>query len=82
MSEIVGKKILCAIDIGTSKVVALVAELNEDEQINIIGIGTQPSKGLKKGVIVNINCGHNKHINVLLAHLLERHTFSLTTTFF
>ncbi|WP_440994101.1 cell division protein FtsA [Cysteiniphilum litorale] len=55
MSEIVEKKILCAIDIGTSKVVALVAELNEDDQINIIGIGTQPSKGLKKGVIVNID---------------------------
>lgn len=55
MSEILEKKILCAIDIGTSKVVALVAELNEDEQINIIGIGTQPSKGLKKGVIVNID---------------------------
>ena len=55
MSEVIEKKILCAIDIGTSKVVALVAEINDSEELNIVGIGTQPSKGLKKGVIVNID---------------------------
>ena len=55
MAKIAEKKILCAIDIGTSKVVALVAEIDDDKQIHIIGIGTQPSKGLKKGVIVNID---------------------------
>lgn len=55
MAEINDKKMLCAIDIGTSKIVVLIAELNEDGEINIIGMGTQPSKGLKKGVIVNID---------------------------
>ena len=54
-SDTIREKTLCAIDIGTSKVVALLAELNDNEEINIIGIGTQPSKGLKKGVIVNID---------------------------
>lgn len=48
------EKLLCAIDIGTSKVVALIAENNMHDEPNIIGIGTQPSKGLKKGNIVNI----------------------------
>ena len=55
MSEVIEKNFLCAVDIGTSKVVALVAEVGEDDVLNIIGIGTQPSKGLKKGVIVNID---------------------------
>ena len=55
MSEIVKKRVLCAIDIGTSKVVALVAEVNDNDELNVVGIGTQPSKGLKKGVIVNID---------------------------
>ncbi|WP_119342736.1 cell division protein FtsA [Facilibium subflavum] len=55
MSDVVEKNILCALDIGTSKVVALVAEVNDNDELNIIGMGTQPSKGLKKGVIVNID---------------------------
>jgi cell division protein FtsA len=42
------------LDIGTSKVAALVGELKDDNQIEIIGIGTHPSRGLKKGVVVDI----------------------------
>lgn len=48
-------KLLSALDIGTSKVVALIAEVTEQDKINVIGIGSQPSRGLKKGVIVNID---------------------------
>lgn len=48
-------KLLSALDIGTSKVVALIAEVTEEDKINVIGIGSQPSRGLKKGVIVNID---------------------------
>jgi len=42
------------LDIGTSKVVALVGELAADGSIEVIGLGSQPSRGLKKGVVVNI----------------------------
>ncbi len=45
---------LVALDIGTSKVVALVAEVLPQEQLRIIGVGSHPSRGLKKGVVVNI----------------------------
>jgi len=42
------------LDIGTSKVVAMVAETGADGVLEIIGIGAYPSRGLKKGVVVNI----------------------------
>ncbi len=48
------KSLLVGLDIGTSKVAALVGELKADEQIEIIGIGTHPSRGLKRGVVVDI----------------------------
>jgi cell division protein FtsA len=48
------RPVVVGLDIGTSKVVALVGELAEDGGIDIIGLGTQPSRGLKKGVVVNI----------------------------
>ena len=46
--------LIVGLDIGTSKVVAIVGEVSVDGEIEIIGIGTQPSRGLKKGVVVNI----------------------------
>jgi cell division protein FtsA len=46
--------IIVGLDIGTSKVVAIVGELQDDNQIEVIGFGSHPSKGLKKGVVVNI----------------------------
>jgi cell division protein FtsA len=48
------RRVLTALDIGTSKVAALVAEYTDEQKIHILGIGVQPSRGLKKGVIVNI----------------------------
>jgi cell division protein FtsA len=45
---------IVGLDIGTSKVVALVAEVTPDGELNIIGIGTHPTRGLKKGVVINI----------------------------
>ena len=48
------KEIIVGLDIGTSKIVALVAEINQEGRLNIIGMGSQDSKGLKKGVVVNI----------------------------
>ncbi len=48
------KDLVVGLDIGTSKIVALVAELTPEGRINLIGMGSQDSKGLKKGVVVNI----------------------------
>ena len=48
------KEIIVGLDIGTTKVVALVAEIGPDDQFNIIGIGSRDSRGLRKGVVVNI----------------------------
>ena len=48
------RKIIVGLDIGTSKVVALVGEQSSDGSIEAIGLGSQPSRGLKKGVVVNI----------------------------
>jgi cell division protein FtsA len=45
---------IVGLDIGTSKVVAIVGELGGDGQIEIVGIGSHPSRGMKKGVVVNI----------------------------
>ena len=49
------KNIIVGLDIGTSKVTAIVAEVNQDGYLDIIGIGTESSAGLKKGVVVNID---------------------------
>ena len=48
------KNIIVGLDIGTSKVVAIVGEVRQDDEIEIIGIGAHPSRGLKKGVVGNI----------------------------
>ncbi|HHJ15976.1 MAG TPA: cell division protein FtsA [Gammaproteobacteria bacterium] len=48
------KNMIVGLDIGTSKVVAIVGEIGPGGDIEIIGIGSHPSKGLKKGVVVNI----------------------------
>ena len=46
--------IVVGLDIGTSKICAVVGALGEESEIDIVGIGIHPSKGLKKGVVVNI----------------------------
>src|ERR1700691_4588262 len=48
------RNLIVGLDIGTSKVVALVGEVGLDGSIELLGIGSQPSRGLKKGVVVNI----------------------------
>ncbi len=47
-------RMIVGLDIGTSKVVAIVGEVNDDGVIEVVGIGSHPSRGLKKGVVVNI----------------------------
>lgn len=48
------KNLVVGLDIGTSKVAALVGEIRADDTIELIGLGTHPSHGLKKGVVVDI----------------------------
>lgn len=48
------QRIVVGLDIGTSKIVAIIAKVFEDDRIEIIGLGHKPSQGLKKGVVVNI----------------------------
>lgn len=54
MAKKPNKDLLVGIDIGTSKVVTLVGEVASDDKLNVIGFGTHPSQGLKRGVVVNI----------------------------
>jgi cell division protein FtsA len=54
MSKKTEHGMIVGLDIGTSKIVAIVGEVNDDNELEIIGIGTHPSRGLKKGVVVNI----------------------------
>jgi cell division protein FtsA len=54
MSKRVDKSVIVGLDIGTSKVVAIVGEIQEDGELEVIGFGMHPSRGLKKGVVVNI----------------------------
>ena len=54
MATVHASKMVVGLDIGTSKVVALVGEVNADGELEIVGIGSHPSRGLKKGVVVNI----------------------------
>ncbi len=48
------RNLVMGLDIGTSKVAALVAELGADATLEVLGMGSHESKGLKKGVVVNI----------------------------
>lgn len=48
------KNIITALDIGTSKVIALIGEVSASGTLEIIGVGRHPSRGLKRGVVVDI----------------------------
>ena len=46
--------IVVGLDIGTTKICAIVGEVKEEGRLDIVGIGSHPSRGLRKGVVVNI----------------------------
>ncbi len=43
------------LDVGTTKICAIIGEVNSDGMVDIIGVGTAPSRGLRRGVVVNID---------------------------
>ncbi len=47
-------RIVAAIDIGTTKIVSLVGRFNEHDRLEVLGISRSPSKGVKRGVVLNI----------------------------
>ena len=54
MTSAIVNQMIVGLDIGTSKVVAIVGEVTPEGELEIIGIGSHVSRGLKKGVVVNI----------------------------
>jgi cell division protein FtsA len=48
------KSLVVGLDVGTSKVVAIVGEIQADGSVEVIGLGSHPSRGLKRGVIVDM----------------------------
>ncbi len=49
------ENIMVGLDIGTTKICAIVASIDDQERINILGVGKAPSEGLNRGVVVNID---------------------------
>ena len=54
MASATNNPMIVGIDVGTAKVVALVGQINADGELEIVGVGMKPSRGMKKGVVVNI----------------------------
>jgi cell division protein FtsA len=52
--EMPNDNLVVGLDLGTSKTCCLIAELGPDGSLNVIGVGTAPSTGLKKGAVINI----------------------------
>ncbi len=48
------EKIVAAVDIGTTKIVTLVGKMTEQGKLEVMGISQTPSKGVKRGVVLNI----------------------------
>ncbi len=48
-----GREIICALDVGTTKVCALIAELDEQNGLHVVGAGRTPTKGMRRGLVVN-----------------------------
>lgn len=59
MAKKLTNELLVGLDIGTTKIVALVGEVNEQGHIDVIGVGSHPSRGLKRGIVVNIDATVN-----------------------
>lgn len=49
------QRYISVLDIGTSKVLALIGEVQDDDKINIVGLGQAPSRGLRAGMVTNID---------------------------
>jgi cell division protein FtsA len=48
-------KYVVGLDVGTTKTCAIICELNDRQQLEVLGMGSSESKGLRKGVVVNLD---------------------------
>ncbi len=48
------RDLIVGLDIGTSKIMCVVAEIQPDNALKVLGFGVAPSNGMKRGVVVNI----------------------------
>ncbi len=55
MASTANNPMIVGLDVGTSKVVALVGQINAEGALEIVGVGMKPARGMKKGVVVNID---------------------------
>jgi len=58
-------KVIAGLDVGTKKICALIAEINDDDKIEIVGLGISPSDGLRKGIVVDIDKASNSIIKAV-----------------
>ncbi len=49
------ERVIVGVDVGTTKICALIGEVDQDNRLNIVGVGVAPSQGLRKGMVVNID---------------------------
>lgn len=61
------KRIISALDVGSAKVCAVIASVEDDNVPSVIGVASQPSEGIKKGVVVNIDDAINSIASTLEA---------------
>ena len=62
MSKKTTSEVIVGLDIGTSKVLAVVAEVNDNDELEVLGVGQHPSRGLRKGVVANIDSTDRKSV--------------------
>src|SRR5262249_61598826 len=55
MSRAKGRHVIAGLDVGTTKICCVIAEWSPVGNLDIVGVGTSPSRGLRKGVVVNID---------------------------
>jgi cell division protein FtsA len=48
-------QVLVGLDVGTTKICTLIAEVDAERRVNIVGVGTAPARGMRKGVVVDID---------------------------
>ena len=66
------KNLITGLDIGTAKVMAVTCEVQPDGQLRLVGLGTAASKGIKRGVVVNVSVMRYRIALVRLAPVLYR----------
>ena len=59
------KKYITGLDIGTTKICAIIGEMDENNELSVLGVGSSPSNGLKKGMVVDIESTVNSIINAV-----------------